>query len=60
MTLHTIYFTREFTDGLLKGIQQRDSITTAFPEQWRTGTVFKKRFVSSYKIVDASFQNYSR
>ncbi len=65
----TVYFTREFTDGVLKGLHHPDKIT--FPNltlaaRWikrfvRTGRVVRKsRYTSSYIVVDASFQNYQR
>jgi hypothetical protein len=57
--MFTLYFTRKFTSGLLKGLVHHDSITGPSAEklvsQWAIGT---KR--CNYIIVDASFQKYAR
>jgi hypothetical protein len=60
----TLYFTREFIKGTLKGLRQRDTITFV-NEQAAAGwlasmTSKKKRQRLNYVIVDKSFQKYWR
>ena len=57
----TLYFTREFTKGILKGIRHNDSLPFVSVERaeiWRKRINAKRGL--EYKIVDASYQNYSR
>ena len=60
----TLYFTREFTKGTLKGLRQRDTITfvneQAASEWLASMTSKKKRQRLDYIIVDKSFQKYWR
>ena len=57
----TLYFTRLFTKGHLKGIVHHDSIRFVDYDHaigWIKG-INKKRNLG-YRIVDKSFQNYIR
>jgi hypothetical protein len=61
----TLYFTREFTGGNLKGLFYNATMTFAttdeavkFVERGKRG--IKSKFGSPYKIVDYSFQKYWR
>ncbi len=60
----TLYFTREFTKGLLKGIRHIDSlsfVSVESAENWRKGIARNhKRGSLNYKLVDASYQSYIR
>ena len=63
--METVYFTKEFTKGFLKGIRIIESISFPTVEDCArfavVGREVKKPIGGSpYKIVDASFQNYSR
>ena len=61
-----VYFTREFTGGILKGLRVIDSVNYPTVEQCavfiakgRKG--FKKwAYGDANRIIDASFQNYQR
>lgn len=62
----TLYFTKEFTGGLLKGLHHNGSMTfenvedaAEFLKVMRKG-VKKPIGGSPYRIVDASFQKYWR
>jgi len=61
---HTIYFTKEITDGALKGIRINEQIshsTLSACSFWRIGRVVKRSNRGpGYRIVDASFQKYDR
>jgi len=64
--METLYFTKQFTGGLLKGIRIIESMRFASPElasNWlkvaRAG-IRKPIGGSPYKVIDASFQNYTR
>jgi len=64
--MHTVYFTKLFTGGTLKGLTYHGSISyptleacAAFIAHGRKG-VRKPIGGSPYKIVDASFQDYRR
>ena len=60
----TLYFTREFTKGNLRGIRHNDKIS--FPDypacvQWARAINAKADAGTlPYRIVDRSFQNYQR
>lgn len=58
----TLYFTREFTRGALKGIRHNDSLSFVSVERaeiWRKSVMAKENKLG-YKIIDRSYQNYSR
>lgn len=64
-TLHTIYFTKLFTGGLLKGLTYQDKATgpdvATLAKQYRIGREVKRPIGGSpYRIIDASFQSYAR
>ncbi len=62
----TIYFTRRFTGGALKGLVHHDSASgpdaAALARFWRVGRKVKRSAISPspYEIIDASFQKYTR
>jgi len=62
----TLYFTKQFTGGLLKGIRITESMRFASPElasewvAWARKGCKKPIGGSPYKVIDASFQNYAR
>jgi hypothetical protein len=61
----TIYFTKLFTAGPLKGLTYQDKATgpdvATLAKFYRVGREVKKPIGGSpYRIVDASFQNYAR
>lgn len=62
--MQTLYFTRQFTKGNLKGLTHLDRISFPTIEgcvQWVKGINAKAaRGRLDYKIVDHSFQNYQR
>jgi hypothetical protein len=59
--LHTIYYTKLFTSGNLKGIVVHQKISTSFPDDFRKGKTGKDLFTKDkWIIVDASYQNYIR
>lgn len=63
--MHTIYFTKLFTGGVLKGLTYHDQATgadvTALAKQFRIGREIRRPVCGSpYRIVDASFQKYAR
>ena len=63
-TAVTLYFTRQFTKGSQLGLLHNDSISYPTAEQcleWVAAINRKEsRGRLNYKIVDHSFQNYSR
>lgn len=65
-TTHTIYFTKLFTGGLLKGLTYQDTATgpdvATLAKQYRIGREVKRPVGggSPYRIIDASFQSYAR
>ena len=62
--METLYFTRLFTRGLLKGLTHQDSISYATTERclaWVAAVNAKEaRGRMDYKVIDRSFQNYAR
>lgn len=57
----TLYFTQQFTKGLLKGIRYTDSLgfgTVDSAMKWVKGIQASKRI--DYKLIDYAFQNYQR
>lgn len=64
--MHTIYFTKLFTGGTLKGLLVHESISgpdkDRLARSWRIGREVKRPIggTSPYRIVDASFQKYTR
>ena len=57
----TPYFTQQFSKGLLKGICYTSSLgfgTVDSAMRWVRGIQANKRV--NYKLIDYSFQNYSR
>ena len=58
----TLYFTKQFTSGILKGIIINESLPFVSVERaeiWRKGVMAKEKKLG-YKIIDRSYQNYSR
>lgn len=63
MATATIYFTKLFTNGLLRGLSVLDRIS--FPDDAKHRASYAKAFAvgverCGYRITDASFQNYAR
>ena len=60
----TLYFTREFTKGNLKGLQHQDKldfVSVERAEVWLKGvTSNHAKGKLNYRIVDRSYQNYFR
>lgn len=62
----TIYFTKQFTGGLLKGLTHTGSMQFVSIERasewvsWARKGCRKPIGGSPYKVIDASFQNYQR
>lgn len=62
----TLYFTKEFTGGVLKGLRFNESMRFAnekLAADWATwARKGCKKPIGGwpYKIIDASFQNYTR
>lgn len=59
--MQTIYYTKTFTSGLLKGISVTEKVTKSDVSFWRigrTGEDYGTR--ARWVITDASFQNYAR
>lgn len=63
----TLYYTKEFTGGLLKGLRVNESMTFVSIEAAEKYKAFgfkgcKKPIAngSPYKFIDASYQNYFR
>ncbi len=60
--MQTLYFTRRFTKGALKGLTHQDKITFPTVEgctEW-LAAVAKNASKLGYVIVDRSFQSYAR
>ena len=65
--MYKLYFTKQFTFGVLKGLTYVDSLSfstiegaAAFDRKHRTND-HKDRFGGAqWKIIDSSFQNYKR
>lgn len=61
--LQTLYYSKRFTSGLLKGLTVHNHLT-ASPKtlrSFRIGTIGRDALTRDrYVIVDASFQNYVR
>lgn len=56
-----LYFTKEFTRGILKGIQIEDNltfVTIGRAEVWRKAVMANRKL--DYKVIDYAYQSYSR
>ena len=64
MNTTTLYFTKTFTKGMLKGITINESlpfVSVERAEVWRKAVTAKGLSGKlPYRIVDASYQNYSK
>ena len=62
MNTVTLYFTKEFTRGILKGLVINESLPFVSVERsrvWVKGVMAKEKKLG-YKIIDRSYQNYAR
>ena len=62
MNTVTLYFTKEFTRGILKGLVINESLPFVSVERsqvWLKGVIAKEKKLG-YKIIDRSYQNYAR